>query len=106
MIASVFSILSLVYILLMCRHGSNPSIFFLLFVHDLVMCNLVLAGCAAATAVGYIGKYGNMHIGWMAICDRFEKFCDQVMTSIMLSYVSVLALFVCTVGSASRSRDV
>ncbi|KAI9177673.1 hypothetical protein LWI28_017953 [Acer negundo] len=105
-VASAFSFLSLIYILIMCRQHSNPTHYFFLFLHDLLMMLLVLAGCAAATAVGYIGKYGNSHIGWTAICGQFGKFCNRMTTSVILSYVSVMFLLVLTIANASRSRQV
>ncbi|KAH7578527.1 hypothetical protein ACOSP7_000163 [Xanthoceras sorbifolium] len=105
-IACAFSVLSLLYVLILCRQGSNPSHYFFLFLHDLLMMSLVLASCAAATAVGYIGKFGNNHIGWVAICDQFGKFCNRVTISVILSYLSVMFLLVLTIGNASRSRQV
>ncbi|KAJ4728857.1 CASP-like protein [Melia azedarach] len=104
--ASAFTLLSLFYVLLFGRPGSNPANYFILFIHDLFMASLVLAGCAAATAVGYIGRYGNNHIGWIAICDQFGKFCNRVTGSVILSYVAFLFLLILTVISASRSRKI
>ncbi|KAL9422771.1 hypothetical protein AB3S75_034949 [Citrus x aurantiifolia] len=97
--ASAFSLLSLLYLLIV------PANYFLLFLHDLFTMSLLLAGCAAATAVGYIGRYGNEHIGWMAICEQFGKFCNKVTASVILSYLSFLCLLVLTIISASRSRQ-
>lgn len=67
---------------------------------------LLMAGCAAATAIGYVGKYGNSHTGWMAICDHFSKFCNKLILSIMLSYLSFFFYLCLTIISANRSRHV
>lgn len=65
---------------------------------------LVLAGCAAATAEGYIGRYGNSHSGWTPICDNFGKFCNKMMSSVILSYLSVSFLVMLTITSVNKSR--
>ncbi|KAL3747982.1 hypothetical protein ACJRO7_009242 [Eucalyptus globulus] len=63
------------------------------------MMSLVLAGCTAATAVGYIGKCGNTHTGWMPICDHLGKFCSKATTSMAFAYASLLLfMFACNPG--------
>ncbi|XP_038709927.1 CASP-like protein 1F1 [Tripterygium wilfordii] len=105
-IACVFSALSLLTFFIICRQGSKPNSHFFLFLHDLLMMAMVLAGCAAATAIGYVGQFGNSHIGWLAICDHFGKFCHKLICSIALSFVSVLSLLALTIMSAVRSRHI
>lgn len=68
--------------------------------------SLVLAGCAAATAIGFIGKYGDSHTGWMPICDHFGRFCDRGTISMIFSYLSLVLLLTLTVTSASKSRQI
>jgi uncharacterized protein (TIGR01569 family) len=70
------------------------------------MMSLVLAGCAAATAEGFIGRYGNSHAGWIPICDHFGKFCNKMTTSVILSYLSLSFLLMLTIISASKSRQI
>ncbi|KAL2515152.1 CASP-like protein [Forsythia ovata] len=41
-----------------------------------------MAGCSAGIAIGYLGKYGNSHTGWMPICDHFAKYCQRVTISV------------------------
>ncbi|KAG7951348.1 hypothetical protein I3843_12G002300 [Carya illinoinensis] len=54
-IACAFSMLSLFFVFVLCRPGTNSAnYYYYLFLHDLFMMSLVLAGCAAATAEGYI----------------------------------------------------
>ncbi|KAL3512533.1 hypothetical protein ACH5RR_025250 [Cinchona calisaya] len=78
--------------------------YFSLFLHDLIMTTLLMAGCAAATAIGYVGQNGNSHTGWMPICDHFGKFCRRVTISVALSYFSVILYLVLTIISANSSR--
>ncbi|KAH7528172.1 CASP-like protein 1F1 [Ziziphus jujuba] len=105
-IACVFSVLSLFLVFLLKRQCSNPANYFFLFLHDLFMALLVLAGCAAATAIGYVGKHGNDHSGWQPICDHFGKFCKRITNSVILSYLAVFFLLMLTISSASKSRQI
>ncbi|XP_059433369.1 CASP-like protein 1F1 [Corylus avellana] len=105
-VACAFVLLSLLFVLFFCRQGPNPSNHYYLFLHDLFMMSLVLAGCAAATAEGFIGRYGNSHAGWTPICDHFGKFCNKMTTSVILSYLSLSFLFMLTIISASKSRQI
>ncbi|KAK5782954.1 CASP-like protein 1F1 [Gossypium arboreum] len=106
-IACGFTSLSLMFVLLIFRHGRfTPSNFFFLFLHDLFMMSLILSGVAAGTAIGFVGRYGNSHAGWSEICDRLKKYCDKVTTSMVLSYLSVFCLVVLTVISAGKSRQI
>jgi len=68
--------------------------------------SLVLGGCAAATVIGSLGKYGNSHTGWMQICDHFGKFCKRATTSVAFSYFSLVCLLILTITSASKSRQI
>lgn len=67
---------------------------------------LTTAGCAAATAVGYVGKYGNSHAGWMAVCGYFPKFCNKATAALSISYFALALYFILTVISANKSRQI
>ncbi|KAF8037006.1 hypothetical protein BT93_B0048 [Corymbia citriodora subsp. variegata] len=107
-IASAFSMMSLILLIVFThpRGLRKPSnFFFFLFLHDLWMMSLVLAGCAAATAVGYVGKYGNNHTGWMPICDHLGKFCSKATASMAFAYVSLLLLMLLTILTARNIQQ-
>ncbi|GMH16714.1 hypothetical protein Nepgr_018555 [Nepenthes gracilis] len=103
-VASAFALLSLCLTFIVIRKG-NPSNYFFLFMHDLVIMSVVLGGCAAATAIGYVGKYGNSEAGWLPICDHFTSFCNRVTSSVILSYASTVSFLFLTVISALNSRQ-
>ncbi|XP_021814601.1 CASP-like protein 1F2 [Prunus avium] len=105
-VVSAFSLLSLFLVFLFHRKGSNPANYFILFLHDLLMLCLLLAGCSAATAIGYVGQYGNSHSGWAPICDHFGKFCKRGTNSVVLSYLSVIFLLMLTISSSTKSRQI
>ncbi|PON77208.1 Casparian strip membrane protein [Parasponia andersonii] len=105
-IACAFSAISLFFVSFLRRHFFNPNHYFFLFLHDLLVLLLVLAGCAAATTIGYVGQYGNNHSGWSPICDHFQKYCKRVTASVAFSYLSVMFFLMLTIISASKSRQI
>ncbi|KAK9090918.1 hypothetical protein Sjap_024095 [Stephania japonica] len=52
--------------------------YFTIFVINLVVVGLALTGSSAATAMGYVGRYGDSHAGWMPSCGTFGRFCDRI----------------------------
>ncbi|KAF5456969.1 hypothetical protein F2P56_021113 [Juglans regia] len=102
-VVCAFSALSLIFVyLLLNRSGSHLTNYFYLFLHDMVMTVLMISGCAAATAVGYIGRYGEERIGWGAVCGRIGKFCNRNLVSLVLSYLTFLAYLALAIISASK----
>lgn len=67
---------------------------------------LLMAACAAASAIGLVGKFGNSHVGWMAICNDFGRFCDRIIVAVTLSYLAFLVHLLLTVISANKSRGI
>ncbi|KAL6143057.1 hypothetical protein ACLB2K_053755 [Fragaria x ananassa] len=89
-----FSAVSLVFIYSLSRSGSTNSPlkkYFFLFLLDTVMMVLIIAGCAAATAIGYVGKYGEEHMTWQATCGYVSKFCNRMSISLAFSYLAFVA---------------
>ncbi|KAL1352614.1 hypothetical protein HN51_016604 [Arachis hypogaea] len=77
--------------------------YFYLFTHDMVVTVLLMSGCAAATAVGYVGQYGQDHMGWQPLCDHVAKFCRSTLVSILLSYFSFFSYFALSLLEAYSS---
>ncbi|KAG8379485.1 hypothetical protein BUALT_Bualt07G0093400 [Buddleja alternifolia] len=106
LIACAFSVLSLFLAFVMGNKAVDSTHYFYLFLHDLVMTLLLMAGCAAATAIGYVGRYGNSHSGWIAICGYFDKFCNKATIATMLSYIATLLYLTLTIISAKKSNQI
>ncbi|KAH7867365.1 hypothetical protein Vadar_032533 [Vaccinium darrowii] len=107
LVSCAFSVVSLFAAGILVRNCSGPNKkYFFLFLHDLVMTTLVMAASAAATAIGFVGKFGNTHVGWIAICDDFGRFCDRIIISVHLSYLAFLLYLLLTVISANKSRAI
>ncbi|KAK6155349.1 hypothetical protein DH2020_009597 [Rehmannia glutinosa] len=99
------SVLSVILVISLNGPKSNPKNYFYLLLHDMVGLLLLLSGCSAAMAIGYVGRFGMVQTGWMAICDRVEKFCDKIMVSIVSSFVAIICLLVLTVMSAHKLKS-
>ncbi|KAL8140857.1 hypothetical protein V2J09_006878 [Rumex salicifolius] len=106
MVVSGFALFSLFASLFFSGKGLTPNCYFLFFLHDLAVTAVELAACAAATAVGFVGRYGNPHAGWMPICDHFESFCERGTVSVALSYMAFIFFLCLTIVSASSSRNI
>ncbi|KAJ6754536.1 NITRATE FORMATE IRON DEHYDROGENASE [Salix purpurea] len=83
-----FTVLSLLFVWPLRRSGSKHINYFLLHLHDMVMTLLLMSGCSAATAVGYLSQYGQPETSWSPICDIVKKFCHQILISTVLSYLA------------------
>ncbi|XP_022739565.1 CASP-like protein 1F2 isoform X1 [Durio zibethinus] len=101
-IVCAFSILSMIFVYHLSRSGSNLKNFFYLFLHDMVITVLAMSGCAAATAVGYVSRYGEEKMGWMAICNRVGKFCNQMRIAMVLSYLAFFSYFALALMSSNK----
>ncbi|EOY02898.1 hypothetical protein QUC31_017941 [Theobroma cacao] len=101
-VVCAFSALSLILVCRLSRSGSYLKSCFYLLMHDMVIMVLAVSGCAAATAVGYVSRYGEEKMGWMAICDRVGKFCNQMMIALVFSYLAFFSYFALAVMSSNK----
>ncbi|KAL3617595.1 hypothetical protein CASFOL_037916 [Castilleja foliolosa] len=101
-VALAFSVLSVLLVFILGKVALCPAHFYIFFLHDLMITLLLMAACAASTATAYIGKYGNSHVGWMAICDHFAKFCNRGQSAIILTYIGFLLYLILTLVSANK----
>ncbi|XP_042064150.1 CASP-like protein 1F2 [Salvia splendens] len=105
-VAFALSVLSLIAVFLMERKPLNSTYYFCLFLHDLMITVLLMAGLGAAMAIAYVGKFGNSHTGWMQICDHFGKFCNTVIASSVVGFLGLFVYLILTIVSANQSRKI
>ncbi|WOH10678.1 hypothetical protein DCAR_0730148 [Daucus carota subsp. sativus] len=103
LIACVLSAISVLILYIIGKYAKSVNYFFF-FLHDLVVMTLLMAACSAATAMGYLGRYGNKHAGWIAICGYLDSYCDRITVSVTLSYIAFLFYFFLAIISASKAR--
>ncbi|XP_047955612.1 CASP-like protein 1F2 [Salvia hispanica] len=99
------TLLSLIIVISLNRPKSNPKNYFYLLLHDMVSLVVLVSGCSAATAIGFVGRFGQSETGWIPICDQVERFCDKVMASIIMSFVAATCLFLLTLMSAYKLKS-
>ncbi|GLT27186.1 hypothetical protein SLA2020_022040 [Shorea laevis] len=97
-----FSLLSIVFVCILSRSELHVKTHFLLYLHDLFMMLVMISGCAAGTAVGYVSKYGEDKMGWFRLCDKVTKFCNQVTISMVLSYLAFFCYLAMTIMSPRK----
>ncbi|KAL4324229.1 hypothetical protein GQ457_11G008220 [Hibiscus cannabinus] len=66
----------------------------LLFILDTVALTLTTAAGAAATAIVYLAHNGNPNTNWLAICNQFGDFCQNVSGAVVTSFVTVVVFIV------------
>ncbi|XWS56028.1 hypothetical protein CRYUN_Cryun09bG0051200 [Craigia yunnanensis] len=71
-------------------HAVAPRL--LLFILDIVALTLTTAAGAAATAIVYLAHNGNPNTNWLAICQQFGDFCQEVSGAVVASFVTVVVL--------------
>lgn len=65
---------------------------------------LMMAGCAAASAVGMVGYDGIAQVGWSAICGSVGKFCHKLTLSLAFSFMIMLCYLALAVSSAHELK--
>ncbi|KAH6772030.1 hypothetical protein C2S53_015022 [Perilla frutescens var. hirtella] len=105
-VAFSLSVLSLILVLTMRTKAVKSHHHFFLFLHDLILTILLMAGFAAWMAIAYVGKYGNSHTGWMPICDHFGKFCNRGIVSGIIGFLGIVVYLILTIISANKSRQI
>ncbi|XP_052201991.1 CASP-like protein 1C1 [Diospyros lotus] len=72
---------------------SKSSFWRLVLVLDLVILCLLVSSISAALAIGYVGKKGNSHAGWLPICNQVPKFCDHVTGALFSGFAAAIIYF-------------
>ncbi|XP_057982606.1 CASP-like protein 1F2 [Malania oleifera] len=103
--ACALSLLSLFFVCVFRHTQTKPKNYFFLILHDMVAMVLLMAGSAAATAIGYVGHNGQDQTAWIAICDQVGKFCMRVLISIILSYLAFACFFLLAILSAHKLKS-
>lgn len=71
-----------------------------LLIFDLVAVALTTAAGSAAAAIVYLAHSGNSKANWVAICNRFQDFCEQTSGAVVASMVGTVLLLLMVIISA------
>ncbi|XP_050228849.1 casparian strip membrane protein 1 [Mercurialis annua] len=75
-----------------------------LLISDTIALTLNTAAGAAAAAVVYLAHNGNQSANWLAVCQQFGDFCQNVSGGVVASFASVVVFVVLVVVSAVALR--
>ncbi|GKA37847.1 mutator type transposase [Tanacetum coccineum] len=89
-IVCAYTALSL-FLTLLATKGGKKNVSLMVTILDLIMVVLLFSAIGATCAVGFIGYEGNSHVQWQKVCNVFDKFCHQVSTAMVLSFIGSIA---------------
>ncbi|THU62808.1 hypothetical protein C4D60_Mb01t09030 [Musa balbisiana] len=103
-IAAGYLVLSLPFSLATMVRPQSTGPRLLLFVLDTVMMELTIAAASSATAIVYLAHNGSSKANWVAICLRFDGFCQSISGAVVASFIAVVFFMVLVVMSALVMR--
>lgn len=59
---------------------------------DVLILGLVASATGTAGGVAYLGLKGNSHVGWVKICNNYDKFCQHLAGSLAVSLFASVVL--------------
>ncbi|XP_047339130.1 CASP-like protein 1C1 [Impatiens glandulifera] len=78
---------------------SKFSFWRLVLILDIVVSVLLDSSISVALAIGYVGKKGNEHAGWLPVCGQVPKFCNHIAGAMASGFVAALLYFVLVIYS-------
>ncbi|KAL5701895.1 hypothetical protein ACHQM5_027179 [Ranunculus cassubicifolius] len=76
----------------------------LLLILDTVMIALTSSAAAAAAAIVYLAHNGNPTTNWIAMCQQFDQFCQDISGAVVASFVAAAILILLVIFSALGLR--
>ncbi|KAI4300515.1 hypothetical protein L6164_033885 [Bauhinia variegata] len=76
----------------------------LLIILDTVFLTLAASSAAAAADITYLAHNGNQDTNWIAICNQFGNFCQEVSGAVVSSFAAVVIFILLIVMSAIALR--
>ncbi|KAF8396384.1 hypothetical protein HHK36_018001 [Tetracentron sinense] len=103
-IASGYLVLSLPFSIVSIVRPHATGARLLLLIFDTVMVSLTTAGAAAAAAIVYLAHNGNSGANWIAICQQFDDFCQQISGAVVASFIAAVIFMLLVVMSGLALR--
>ncbi|XVF62659.1 hypothetical protein PTKIN_Ptkin09bG0026100 [Pterospermum kingtungense] len=95
---SIITALASVSVILQPAYSKSFLLFFAFM--DVVFLGIVASATGAAGGVAYVGLKGNSHVGWIKICNVYDKFCRYIASSIILSLFAAILLVLLSMMSS------
>ncbi|KAM7262900.1 hypothetical protein ACFE04_000583 [Oxalis oulophora] len=91
-LVSGYLLLTLPFSIVTIIRPHAAAVHLLLLVLDSVVLTLSTAAGSAAAAIVYLAHNGNANTNWLAICQQFGDFCQNVSGAVVASFVAVVIL--------------
>ncbi|BBN06417.1 hypothetical protein MPTK1_3g20970 [Marchantia polymorpha subsp. ruderalis] len=75
---------------------------FVFFLLDLVGSYLLISSVSSVVGVAYIAREGNSHLGYGEVCSIFDKFCNQIIASGVITVASFVFLLLAVIVGAFK----
>ncbi|XP_057476982.1 CASP-like protein 1 [Actinidia eriantha] len=107
-VAGLYSILTTaVSFLALLKPGCSTKLLAHVVISDVLILGIVASATGAAGGVAYIGLEGNSHVGWMKICNVYDKFCRHLGAAIIVSlFASVVLVLLVVLSAYSLSKKI
>ncbi|KAL2632690.1 hypothetical protein R1flu_004169 [Riccia fluitans] len=80
----------------------TPSTAFVLFLLDLIASYLLISSVSSVVGVAYIAREGNKHFGYPAVCGIFDKYCNTIIASGVITVASFVFLLLAVIIGAYK----
>ncbi|KAL0555316.1 hypothetical protein IC582_009259 [Cucumis melo] len=97
--------LSLPFSIVCIVRPSAVGLRLLLLILDTVVLTLATSAAAAAAAIVYLAHDGNSSTNWLAICDQFEDFCQNISGAVIGAFIAALLMMFLILLSAFAIRN-
>ncbi|XP_022889405.1 casparian strip membrane protein 3-like [Olea europaea var. sylvestris] len=104
-IVSGYLVLSLPFSIVCIVRPRAAGARLLLLIFDIVFVAFTIAAAASSAAIVYLAHNGNSNTNWLAICQQFGDFCQQVSGAVVASFVaSVVLIFLVLLSAVALRR--
>ena len=74
------------------------------FLKKQIMLALTTGAASSAAAIVYLAHNGNSSANWIAICQQFNDFCQQISGAVVASFIAAVIFILLIVMSALAHR--
>ncbi|KAF4371070.1 hypothetical protein G4B88_002999 [Cannabis sativa] len=82
------------------EYNDLPTLQLLLLILDTIMTTATIGAAGASSAIMYLAHNGSVDANWLAICQQFTDFCQQITGGVVASFVAAVILIALVAISA------
>ncbi|KAJ7955046.1 CASP-like protein [Quillaja saponaria] len=102
---SIITTLASISVILKPNYRLKFTLHFLFW--DALILGVVASATGAAGAVAYVGLKGNNHVGWVKVCNRYDKYCRHLAGSLAVAlFASIVVVLLIWLSSINLHRRI